>query len=293
MILAKLRGGLSNQLFQYAAARRLAIHHGTEVRIDASWYSNICGATPRDYELDNFAITGRLATRHELIGTNGVRNTRLRDMPLALWRKMRPLYRFQAERGLGFDPRILSLPDNVCLFGYWVSERYFSDVSATIRKEFQPRDPAEGQNLELLSEIRSGTSVSIHVRRGDYVQNPATNRIHGTCSLEYYQSALAYISSRVGRSRYFVFSDDLDWARNNLSVPGPVAFVAHNQGKKSYEDLRLMSACSHHIIANSGFSWWGAWLNERDDKIVCAPKRWFAEPTYETKDILPKDWVAL
>src|SRR5688572_23363931 len=137
MILAKLRGGLSNQMFQYAAARRLAWRHGTEVLLDVSWYDDIpAGATPRRFELDAFDIRGRLANRNDLIGTNGVRNTPWAQLPVALWRKVRPRFRFVAERQLRFDPSVLALPDDVCLFGYWVSEKYFKDVESLIRTEF-------------------------------------------------------------------------------------------------------------------------------------------------------------
>jgi hypothetical protein len=294
MILAKLRGGLSNQMFQYAAARRLAHRHGTELRLDTSWYSNLpVGATPRTFELDHFRIRASRATPADLIGTDGVRRARARDLPVALWRKIRPRFRFVAERGLAFEERILSLPDNVCLFGYWLSEKYFADIAPLIREEFTLRDPPEGENARLVAAMEAAPSVSLHVRRGDYVHDPEIHRIHGTCSLEYYARAIDHIAHRVQGVRFFVFSDDLKWAEAHLPLPRPAEFVRHNQGPRAHEDIRLMSHCRHHVIANSGFSWWGAWLNPRPDKIVCAPARWFADAPHDTRDVLPPSWVAL
>jgi hypothetical protein len=294
MILVKLRGGLSNQMFQYAAARRLADHHRTELRVDISWYAHPPPeATPRAYELHHLNISATLATADDLIGTDGVRNTRLPDLPIALWRKLRPRFRFVAESQFQFDERILSLPDNVCLFGYWVSERYFADIEPAIRQEFSFREAPDDENARLMALMQATPSVSLHVRRGDYAQNPTLTRIHGICSLEYYSDAIGHITQRVPGARFFVFSDDLAWAEQHLLIRHPIEFVRHNAGHKGHEDLRLMSNCRHHIIANSGFSWWGAWLNPRPDKIICAPARWFADGRYDTSDVLPPSWVRL
>lgn len=294
MILAKLRGGLSNQMFQYAAARRLAHRHRTSLLLDVSWYDDIpAGATPRVFELDVFNIRATRATADDLIGTNGVRNTPWPQVPAAVWRKLRPRFRFVGERRLPFDERVLDLPDGVCLFGYWLSERYFKDAEPLIRAEFTVRHPPEGENTRLAARIQATASVSLHVRRGDYSDNEHVNRIHGTCSAEYYARAVAYVTARVPAPCFFVFSDDLDWARRHVPLPYPTEYVAHNQGQKSYEDLRLMSLCRHHVIANSGFSWWGAWLDPRAEKIVCAPKRWFADASYDSADVIPESWVSL
>src|SRR5262245_60360006 len=177
MILVKLRGGLSNQMFQYAAARRLAHNHRTGVRIDASWYDRPPqGATPRTFELHHLNVTGTLASADDLIGTDGVRAATLPDLPTALWRKLRPRFRFVAESQFHFEERILSLPDNVCLFGYWVSEKYFTDIEPVIRQEFSLRDAPDAENAKLMEAMRRVPSVSLHVRRGDYVRDPALNR---------------------------------------------------------------------------------------------------------------------
>src|SRR5262245_48269614 len=144
-----------------------------------------------------------------------------------------------------------------------------------------------------MEAMRRVPSVSLHVRRGDYVRDPALNRIHGTCSLEYYADAIDYVAQRVPGARFFVFSDDLRWVEHNLPIRHPVEYVRHNTGQQGHEDIRLMSHCQHHIIANSGFSWWGAWLDPRPEKIVCAPARWFADDRYDTRDVIPASWVKL
>src|SRR5262245_22998586 len=259
MILAKLQGGLSNQMFQYAAARRLAHRHGTELLLDASGYANVsAGTTRRSYELHHYRIRARLATARELIGTDGLPPARLRDLPLALWRRVRPRFRLVAQAGFAFDEKILALPDNVCLSGYWLSEKYFADIAPLVREELTLRDPPAGENARLIAMMQTMPSVSLHVRRGDYVHDPRTNRVHGTCSSDYYARAIEHIARRVPGARLFVFSDDLEWVEANLPLPSPVEFVRHNQGPRAHEDLRLMSHCWHHIIANSTFSWWGA-----------------------------------
>jgi len=293
-VLVKLQGGLSNQMFQYAAARRLAHVHGTDVRIDTSWYRNIPDtATPREYELGYFNISGTEATHSETIGMTGIRNAALKDRPVALWRKLFPRYRFTPERHFHFDESVLRLPDQACLFGYWVSEKYFKDIEGIIRTEFTVKNAPEGRNRELIERMQSGNSVSLHVRRGDYVRDPNVNRIHGACGIDYYSAAIALIGERVDSPQYFVFSDDIEWVRENLPVPEPVEFVNHNRGTKSYEDLRLMSNCRHNIIANSSFSWWGAWLNPNPDKVVIAPERWFNDAPHDTKDVVPESWEKL
>lgn len=293
MILSKLRGGLSNQMFQYAAARRLAERHQTEVRIDASWYDTQHDATPRRYELGQLCITGTLASRWETIGTDGVRNARPMELPVAIYRKFRPRYQFVAEETFDFNRQILELPDNVCLFGYWVSEKYFLDIQAIIRQEFQFEKAPSPANASRLEQLRSCESVAVHVRRGDYVSNPLVNSIHGVCNPDYYFRAAHEIRGRVRDPVFFLFSDDLEWAVDNLDLGGETIAVDDNRGEASPQDLRLMGAARHNIIANSGFSWWGAWLNTNKEKVICAPQRWLSDSSYDTSHVIPSSWVVL
>jgi hypothetical protein len=268
--------------------------HGTSVRIDTSWYEHIpAGATPRAYELDRLRITGTRASLWEKVGTDGVRNTPWHEIPVALYRKVRPRYRFVGERHFHFDPQVLDLPDNVCLFGYWVSEKYFADAAELIRREYQFRPAPSPENDKWMGWMRDTESVALHVRRGDYVSNPANAEAQGTCGINYYQRAIDIVTRHVRDPLFFVFSDDLDWARDNLPTVRDVEYVGHNVGAQSFEDLRLMSNARHNIIANSGFSWWAAWLNNNKEKVVVGPRRWMRDPTYKTQDVLPATWIAV
>ena len=161
-----------------------------------------------------------------------------------------------------------------------------------IRADFTFRLPLENKNAELAKQINQVNAVSLHVRRGDYVNNPKTTATHGLCSLDYYQASIRYVAERVQQPHFFIFSDDIDWVQSNLKIDFPCVYVQHNRGAESYNDMRLMSLCRHHIIANSSFSWWGAWLNPRSEKIVIAPRKWFANQT-DVQDLFPAGWVTL
>jgi hypothetical protein len=195
------------------------------------------------------------------------------------------------EKHFHFDPDILNMPDSVYLDGYWQSEKYFADIAGIIRQEFTVKTPQGGKDKELAEQITSCESVSLHIRRGDYVSNSHTNQVHGTCDLDYYFRCVENLTQTVQNSHFFIFSDDPEWARDNLRLPNPITLVDHNGPNKNYEDLRLMSQCKHHIIANSSFSWWGAWLNPIEDKLVFAPKRWFARDNHNLHDFIPNQWI--
>jgi len=176
--------------------------------------------------------------------------------------------------------------------GYFQSERYFEAHADVVRAELTPARPPDPQNARWLAEIAAEPrAVSLHVRRGDYVRNAKFAAHHGTCTPAYYDRALAYVTEQIGAAPViYVFSDDPEWVRANMQLPCDVRVVGHNDASRNVEDLRLMSACRHHIIANSSFSWWGAWLNPRRDKVVAAPAMWFADPTSVNPDIWARGW---
>jgi hypothetical protein len=176
------------------------------------------------------------------------------------------------------------------LSGYWQSYRYFDDIADQLRTELTPLTPPTPKDSKLIRSMISTNSVSVHVRRGDYITQKAAAAFHGNSSVEYYDKALAKICTLVQDPRFFVFSDDLGWVKNNMKFPGATNFVDHNDGDTAFQDLRLMSTCKHHIIANSSFSWWGAWLNPNDKKIVVAPSLWFADHR-QTPTLIPKSWL--
>lgn len=291
MIVVRIIGGLGNQMFQYAAGRRLAATHATVLKLDISEFKKY---NLHDYALSAFQIKELFATPEEIHLFKEPDSGSLKKKLKKFLRRPSKLgITHIREKQYHFDPEILTTPDSIYLDGYWQSEKYFSDIADIIRNEFALKLPQTGKNLELAQQIASCASVSLHVRRGDYVADEKTNTIHGTCDLAYYARCIEELSQRVHEPSFFIFSDDPDWAERNLKITHTATFIGHNGPKKNYEDLRLMSQCRHHIIANSSFSWWGAWLGRYQDTIVYAPKRWFNSPSFNTEDLLPEAWIRI
>jgi hypothetical protein len=292
MIIVRLFGGLGNQMFQYAVGRALAYRIDTELKLDISDYN---GNPLRQYNLFPFNIIENFATMSDLDRVRksffaGVKSpirllkeTLNRDIPIISIK----------ERIIDFDLEILHLPDNVYLKGYWQSEKYFKDIEKIIRIEFGFKAIPDPLNKKIGQQIADGESVSIHVRRGDYVSNPQTLQVHGVCDVRYYQKAINKMCNKIDTPHFYVFSDDPMWAKANMSADAPIDFLTHNDTLKNYEDLRLMTLCKHHIIANSSFGWWGAWLNPNKEKIVIAPKKWFRTTTFKLDDRFPSEWYLI
>ena len=290
-VITTLMGGLGNQMFQYAMARRLADVRGADLVLDLGSFDR---DPLREYALDCFAIRARLEHR-----PNG-RRLGMRSVPGRLlslgglsWSHLRllgirPVY---VEPYFHFDPQVLDLPGEVEVQGYFQSEKYFQDHSRTIREDFTFTAPLDGDNAEMAQRMAGCESVSLHVRRGDYVNNPETAFI-GTCRPDYYSNCVRRILERVDSPRFFVFSDDPAWAEQNLDLLGcPAEFVSHNLGRADHEDLRLMSLCRHNVLANSSFSWWAGWLNANPDKLVLAPAIWLRDEKHDDSDRCPASWT--
>ncbi|MHB8121806.1 MAG: alpha-1,2-fucosyltransferase [Desulfuromonadaceae bacterium] len=293
MIIVKLMGGLGNQMFQYAAARSLSLRHGTALKLDLSYLeSDQSGNTHRTYELGHFCIASEKASRLEVNTMISRGNSTFLKALARTFQKKADSHAGYREKWCHYDPQLLTLSDNVYLEGYWQSERYFVDISEVIRKELTVTSPLAGKNRELAEEIRTVNAVSMHVRRGDYVTDKKAGAMHGVCNLDYYQSAVGLVVQSLEYPHFFVFSDDPEWVAENLKLHHPVRYISNN-GSMAHEDLRLMSMCKHHVIANSSFSWWGAWLSTNPDKMVIAPKRWFNDPSINTSDLIPSDWQQL
>ena len=250
--------------------------------IDVGWLERTPAHLERkQFELGCFEIQAELRSM-DLGRVRQRVHERLRLSP-RVWREKEPFR---------FDPETLVLQDDVRLFGYWQSERYFVDHAAEIRDDFRFRVLPDDRNRALATRIAHTPAVSVHVRRGDYVTNPATKAVHGALPLDYYHAAVDRIRESEPEPHFYVFSDDPDWCSANLDLGGATTVVDHNRGRGS-EDLRLMSLCSHHVIANSSFSWWGAWLNAREDKIVVAPQEWMRDDSFDTRDLVPEGWIRI
>ncbi len=294
MIVVRLYAGLGNQMFQYAAGRRLAHALGVNLKLDVSDFEKYLPR--RRYGLGYFEIQERFATFEEMQATRRI----------GIGRRLAARLRGRAPRAAAhyvekhfhFDPAVLTLPDGVCLDGYWQSEKYFADIAELIRREFTLRVPPTEQSRRLEAQIAATEAVSLHIRRGDYVTDPIVVRKHGTLPLDYYDRCIRAVEQIVAHPHFFVFSDEPRWARENLKLAHPATFVAHEptEATADIEDLRLMGKCRHHIIANSSFSWWGAWLNPSAAKRVLAPKQWFTEEalaSMRVEDLFPPGWTTL
>lgn len=292
-VIARLMGGLGNQMFQYAAGHALATRLGVPLLLDRTFLDER-GAhitwTPREFALDVLHVPIRFATVEQ------VREARreLDDSAYRRWKRLLPLLFRDAcfvERGRTFDPRFEGLNAPIYLDGYWQSERYFRAHATEIRERlFLPSPEPSPVNAELMRRMGNCVSASMHVRRGDYVSLPEASGFHGICSVDYYTDNAHWLVEQ-GVEHIFVFSDDPEWVQAHIPLPCPATHVTHNQGTESHWDLFLMTHCRHNIIANSSFSWWGAWLGDPAGRIVVAPAQWFAGDT-RPNDILPPTWIA-
>jgi len=288
MIIVRLSGGLGNQLFQYAVGRRLALIHQTELLLDCEYYrSTPTSDTQRDYELWRYPISARVTAGMESLWCrlHGGKITGRLGVNWGGWRLFR-------ERIFDFDNAVLEVGNKTYLSGYWQSNLYFEDIAQIIRSELTPIVLPAEKDSKLMSQMLKTNSVSVHFRRGDYVTQKITATKHGSCSLQYYKTALAKMSSLVCDPHFFVFSDDMEWVKQNMAFPGETTFVDHNDSKAAFQDLRLMSKCKNHVIANSSFSWWGAWLNVSKEKHVISPATWFADRRL-TPTLMPEFWIRI
>jgi len=291
MIIVKIHYGLGNQLFQYALARSLSIQQGKEFKLDISYFGGEPDKDhPRIYQLCHFNINENIAGPKEIDSfiKPGFLKRRWREIiHIGLpYYKKKVVY----ENGLSFDNDIFHVEDNSYLFGYWQDERYFSAIQDQLRKDLSFKTAPSSLNKEFLQQIEETTSVCIHIRRGDYLTDQSTVTTIGICDLPYYYNAIEIVRSKINNPVFYIFSDEMEWVKREFKIDQPCIYVDHNSQEMAYEDLRLMSACKNHIIANSSFSWWGAWLSNNKDQLVIAPKVWRKQGP---EMYLPKGWVPL
>jgi hypothetical protein len=296
MVIVRLAGGLGNQLFEYAAGRSLAIRNNVPLKLD-----NISGfqrdSYRRSYSLEPFSIKEDFALPEDcFLGQSG----RVRRWMLRRYDRGRPFEKcsYIHEEFPNFDSRLLKLKvtRKIYLEGCWQSELYFKDIEGIIRKEFQFKQPHERINIEMAKKIQDRESICVHVRRLHGTPNmqgvvplDSKDPISYYVDMTYYKKAICSLLERVKNPHFFVFSDYPEWAKENISFDYAVTFVCHNGNNNAYEDLRLMSLCKYFIIANSTFSWWGAWLSDFADKIIFAPSVGFNN----TVDLIPESWVVI
>ena len=290
MLVFRIHGGLGNQLFQYAAGRALSLRYGCDYQLDMTH----AGSTRR-IGLDAFKITAPEADARTIGRLKRKKTQWMRIMKILTGRDIR-----------GDDPHFIldRTPDELAALdidpvrndyyfeGYYQSWRNFRDCEETVRAELTPRVPLDGNNATLAAKAAACDSISLHVRRGDYF-TPKFIKKFGVPLTGYYRRAMRWMAERVENPRFYVFSDDHAWVRDNLTFDWPAVFVEENNDTKTYCDILLMSACRHHIIANSSFSWWGAWLDPNPDKQVVVPDQWFLPPEEAPPDLIPPQWTPI
>ncbi len=286
MIIVNVKGGTGNQLFQYALGRHLALKNHDTLLLDSDGLAraNETGDIYRPLALDAFNIEKKFATPEQI---------KKYKYPFGFiskaWRYIR--LHLLKKTNVAFDEKVLAYQGNMYLDGYWQSPKYFDAIRDVLLKEFTLKNPLSAAAAVFAEQIQQSTAVSLHVRRGDYVKNPRVLKEFGVCSIQYYEAAISHIEKQVSNPTFFVFSDDIAWVQEHLPVGSQAIFV-HGDNIKDYEELTLMSMCKHNIIANSSFSWWGAWLNNHPNKIVIAPTPWFETTEYDIA-LIPPTWTQL
>jgi len=297
MIIVSIYGGLGNQMFQYACAKALALRLGVELELDISL---VCDRTEsenftfRNYELDAFNIIDQIANIN--VVRKYVPNIyNASDLSKKLFKIKRFLTRktfYYEKTKFQFENRINLINDNSLIFGYFQTEKYFLSIREELLKIFTLKEVIVNENRLILNDINKNNSVSIHIRRGDYLKLS-----YQELDIQnYYSKAIEIIREKVKNAVFYIFSDDQLWVEENFKqFDIEKVVIKNNIGKKSFMDLFLMSQCKYNICANSTFSWWGAWLNTYPDKIVIAPKKWFKEGEFEkcTYDLIPVDWLQI
>lgn len=288
MVIVKLIGGLGNQMFQYAFYLSL-INRGINAKLDISSFTEY--NLHNGYELEKiFRIKNvRYASTKDLKKFNCKVSRLFYINKICLFLKRRlSRYKYLFENSKSFDSNYFAM-DNCYLDGYWQSEKYFEDIKDTVRETYIFPQLRGEQNLSIFQKIIKTNSIAIHIRRGDYINHPYFTEI---CSIDYYNKALIYIFKEVDKPNLFIFSDDIKWCRDNMRYDCPIYFIDWNIGSNSYIDMQLMSYCKHNIIANSTFSWWSAWLNNNDNKIVIAPSR-ITNNKIDFIDLVPSYWIKI
>lgn len=289
MIIVRLKGGLGNQMFQYALGRVLAIKNNTELKIDTSYLnSDIITVTKRDFDLDIFNLDFDILQYKDIPFINRIHKNKIYIKICAAFKKFFKIK--GTEVSFNFNSDFLNLSGDVYLDGYFQSPKYFNEYQDVIRKDFIFKNNFSENIISLMKEINEQNSLCIHVRRGDYVGNA----YHDVVGREYYSRGVEKIKNLKKIDKIYIFSDDIDWCGKNMNFDLPVMFVGMEYaGSKNSGHMALMSSCKYFIIANSSFSWWTAWLSSHPEKIVIAPKKWFGDPNIDTSDLIPEDWVRI
>jgi hypothetical protein len=302
MIIVNLMGGLGNQMFQYATATHLSLLLGAELKIDASEFRKRTRNPDLTFQLDHFGLQASHSTETDLLFFRRRKHLHSRLLSrLRLWvfhpekRKMRANY-YEETGGSRFKPEVLELGDNTYLLGHFNSYKYFAPIRKKLSLEYVPKEKLSDKGARTEKMIEKTESISIHFRRGDFVHDPEVSKgIDGIITEAYFRNALARVLEKTRNPHVFVFSNDIAWIKEHHSFPCDVTYVDFNPSQRGYEDLWLMSRCKHNITAGgSTFSWWAAYLNPNEEKIVVRTKNVNNDPPYNhPSDYFPPGWVTV
>jgi hypothetical protein len=288
-IFIRLSGGLGNQMFQYAFGHALAKRKKTNLIIDLDWFHNI--PLGSSYQKERLTL---LNCNLKFINSNGAINEidGVKKNTLSAYFSKKKLV-YKEKNNYIYDQKVINVKDGQYLDGYWQSYKYFTDCPE-LKEIFSPKKNLHKQTFDFLSQIKESQSVMLHVRRGDYVTSETANKFHGIQPIEYYKKAYELIRASVSNPQIYVFSDDIPWVKENLILDANLTFIENiDDSDNVIDELYLMSQCKHNIIANSSLSWWGAWLNNYEKKVVVAPKQWLAKNNPSLDDLIPANWVLL
>lgn len=303
MIIVKIKGGLGNQLFQYAIGYALSKSRGADLYLDLAWFDENNSDTPRKFLLHKFNISFKVARRGDILKFKFHRlfykiiklvfNISFLDVIIPrVDTQFVPLKckKYFSEKGSGFDPDILLLEDDFYLEGTWMNENYFSPFASDLIKIYGIRPILNDYYKQIEIRIKTCNSVCVHIRRGDYADNPMTLNYHGLTTLEYYMNTINYMLIEIDNPQFYFFSDDILWVKNNFDHIPNSFFVSMEFNNSDIQEFYLMTNCKNQIIANSTFSWWAAWLNCNPEKLICAPKKW-SSVIIDSESVLPANWI--
>jgi hypothetical protein len=295
MIISAISDRLGNQMFQYAAAKGLAIKQNTDLKIDKRYYDQ---NAPEGYfyGLGAFHIPQLFASNSEIREYTGLSNSIIHKAIRKVYNKHQlnnDNYIYD-ERFFHYDEDLNKLGDKVYLRGYWQSYKYFSGIKDVIRTEFGFKFPIDVKQDAFAQQILQSNAVCISIRRGDHLWHPVTSKKYGHCNIEYYNKGLEIINAHENNLTLFIFSDDIEWCMQNIKFDYLTVFVKHQFTSPRFDYyLQLITLCKHFIIPVSTFPWWGAWLSNNENKIVIAPKVWFTDPAINTDDLFPDNWIRI
>ena len=277
MTIVNIVGGLGNQMFQYALAKSIS-QNGIEVKLDISNFENY--NLHNGYRLNKLNVDLKTANKEEIIrlrGYEGIFRRVLNKINLDI---KRPDSFIEEKLYMSYNDGVFR--DNLYLKGYWQNEKYFKNIRKVLLKEFTPKE-ISNKAKEYLKIINENDSISIHIRRGDYLK---LKHIYYICDKGYYLKVISLLKNKIKNPKFFIFSDNIDWCKNNLNID-----AVYIENTNEIDDLYLMKNCEHNIISNSTFSWWGAWLNENEKKIVIGPKQWFVKKEWQDINLVCKEWI--